>query len=500
MANLDKVKITLFHLSSSGSNNYYLYHSASDELRAKYDIELLTEEQFRYNRYIDFSDVYITTHGEYVSHYDKVNIDLWHGFPLKGMAKMDKQESATDEHIQQHWSKMDMIMSYSTLYNTAMNACNGANIRQYRVTGVPRNDALLSRESKDRLQELLPQLDIRNESVVFFMPTFRKSIITPNKMEGSKNFNNIFGLLKFEREKLLTFLEHNQISLVVKLHPFEESFFADELKALKSSRIFILNDAMLSHASMDLYDVLGAADMLITDYSSVYIDYLLLDRPILFLPTDLEAYKGNRGLLFEPYDFWTPGPKVYTQEEMQDAIHQFLLGQDVYAEQRRTILHLCHSFHDNKSSERIWRLIDDYIQEQMDVILERRETLQTHKKMQQQIKQKINEMIEQGHLAQANEALNQYLETNAADPDIFAMNGMLHLLTNNPREAIQTFERGHQFFPWDEDLLYNLGYVHESLEEYEAALQYYAQAKQQTSKSQLLALLDEKIAALSAEK
>ncbi|MGP0584727.1 CDP-glycerol glycerophosphotransferase family protein [Paenibacillus timonensis] len=499
MINQDKIKITLFHLSSSGSNNYHLYHAASDELRAKYDIELLTEEQFRLNRYIDQSDVYITTHGEYLSPYDKINIDLWHGFPLKGMAKMDKQEQAANEDIQKHWAKMDMIMSYSPLYNTAMNACNGANIRQYRITGVPRNDALFSSESNARLKVLYPQLDAEKETIAFFMPTFRKSVVTPNKIEGSKNFSNIFGLPELEKRKFLDFLEQSQITLVIKLHPFEESYFAKELEELKSSKILILNDGMLGNANMDLYDVLGAADLLITDYSSVYIDYLLLDRPIIFLPTDLEEYKGNRGLLFEPYDFWTPGPKVYRQEELQHAIHQVLIGQDDYADKRHTILKLCHSYQDNKSSERIWGLIDAYIQEHMNIILERRQTFHTHKKMQQQIKQKINEMIEQGHLSQANEAVNQYLESNTADSDIFAMNGMLHLLTGNPHEAIQTFERGYQFFPWDEDLLYNLGYVYESLGDDRSALQYYIRARQQTTKSQLLVLLEERIAALSTD-
>ncbi|WP_059041712.1 CDP-glycerol glycerophosphotransferase family protein [Paenibacillus rubinfantis] len=499
MENQDKIKITLFHLSSSGSNNYYLYRAASDELRTKYDIELLTEEQFRHNRYIDQSDVYITTHGEYLSPYDKINIDLWHGFPLKGMAKMDKQEQVPDEHIQQHWAKMDMIMSYSPLYNTAMNACNGANIRQYRVTGVPRNDALFSNGSKANLNTLYPQLDVVKEKFIFFMPTFRKSVMTPNKVEGSKNSKNLFGLPAFEQKELLKFLEENQITLIIKLHPFEEAYFAEELEQLKSPKILVLNDGMLGQANLDLYDVLSAADMLITDYSSVYIDYLLLNRPIVFLPTDLEEYKGNRGLLFEPYDFWTPGPKVYTQKELQGTIYNLISGQDSYSDKRQTILNLCHTYQDNKASKRIWGMIDEYIQENLNLIYERRQLLQTHKRMQQQIKQKINEMIEQGHLAQANEAINQYLETNTADSDIFAMNGMLHLLTDNPHEAIKTFERGYQFFPWDEDLLYNLGYVYESLGERESALHNYVQARKQTMKPQLIALLDERIAALSVK-
>ena len=46
---------------------------------------------------------------------------------------------------------------------------------------------------------------------------------------------------------------------------------------------------------MEFYETLNAADLLITDYSSVYFDYLLLDRPLIFVPVDLEEYIETRG-------------------------------------------------------------------------------------------------------------------------------------------------------------------------------------------------------------
>ncbi|MWV46617.1 hypothetical protein GRF59_23700 [Paenibacillus sp. HJL G12] len=497
MTTTEKVKITLFHLSSSGSNNYYLYHAASDELRNKYEIELLTEEQLRYNRHIDQSDVYITTHGEYSSNYEKVNIDLWHGFPLKGMAKMDKQETTPDDHIHHHWSKVDMIMSYSTLYNSAMNACNGSNISQYRITGLPRNDALLAEGAKIRLNELYSHLNTQTDTVIFFMPTFRKSIMTPDKKEGNKILENIFGLPSFDKGSLSAFLEEHHLFLVLKLHPFEESYFSNELNGMKSERIVVLNDKMLGEHKLDLYDVLGAADMLITDYSSVYIDYLLLNRPILFLPVDLEEYKNNRGLLFEPYEFWAPGPKAYSQNQLQQMISRLLLEPSWYEQERNTIKNICHQYQDNKASERIWQLIDNYIEEHKNVILDRRRTQLEHKELQKQVKHTIQGMIESEQLAQANQAIEQYLETNLADPDIFAMNGMLHLMNGNPQEAIQSFQKGHLHFPWDEDLVYNLGYAHEINGETETAHQYYQLALSMTDKPELRSLIVDRLKHLS---
>ncbi|MNW26098.1 CDP-glycerol:poly(glycerophosphate) glycerophosphotransferase [compost metagenome] len=486
-----KIKITLFHLSASGSNNYHLFHAAPEHLRSKYDIELLTKEQTLYNRYLDESDVYITTHGEYLSHYEKVNIDLWHGFPLKTMAKMDRNEKLPDEDIHKHWSEVDMIMSYSTLYNTLMNACNGANISKYQITGMPRNDALFSTHSVQHLKRLFPGLG--DGKVIFYMPTFRQSIVTPDKVDGGKHTGNVFGLPDFNKTQLILFLKEHNLSLVLKLHPFEEQYFEKELQELATQGVYTLSDAKLMEASLDLYEVLGAADMLITDYSSVYIDYLLLDRPVLFLATDLEEYRANRGFLLEPYDFWTPGPNLNSQIELFDAIQRFESEPEWYNSERNTILNLCHQFKDDQSSERIWQYIDSYIEAHQDEIYQRRISYQEHKQMQQQVKRVIQGMIEQGHLEQANGAIQKYLENNKADSDIFAMNGMLHLSNNDPQSAIKNFSAGHQHFPWDEDLLYNLGYVHELIGQLKLARQYYEKAAAQCTKPDLAELLRNKL-------
>lgn len=68
---------------------------------------------------------------------------------------------------------------------------------------------------------------------------------------------------------------------------------------------------------MDFYNILNAVDILITDYSSIYFDFLLLDRPIIFTPIDYEEYKHNRGFLLEPFDFWAPGDKCFCYEDLK---------------------------------------------------------------------------------------------------------------------------------------------------------------------------------------
>ena len=102
---------------------------------------------------------------------------------------------------------------------------------------------------------------------------------------------------------------------------------------------------------------MNGVDLLITDYSSVYFDYLLLDRPIIFVPVDLEEYRKTRGFLLEPYDYWTPGKKALNQKDLQNMILQSFIKDD-NVERRNELKNIVHYYQDGNSSERVWNLID----------------------------------------------------------------------------------------------------------------------------------------------
>ena len=65
--------------------------------------------------------------------------------------------------------------------------------------------------------------------------------------------------------------------------------------------------------------------MLITDYSSVYVDYLLLDRPIVFSCPDLEKYKKDRGFVVEDPSLLMPGTLVRNQKELINSLRAFII-------------------------------------------------------------------------------------------------------------------------------------------------------------------------------
>jgi CDP-glycerol glycerophosphotransferase (TagB/SpsB family) len=126
----------------------------------------------------------------------------------------------------------------------------------------------------------------------------------------------------------------------------------------KSDRIFFIDESLLASHKFDLYELLSSADVLITDYSSVYFDFLLLDKPIVFVRTDRSSYQSNRGFLVEPDGYWSPGLCSYTQEDIE---YNILLSIDQpykFSEERLNLSRSVHAFQDNESSGRVKCLLD----------------------------------------------------------------------------------------------------------------------------------------------
>jgi len=77
-----------------------------------------------------------------------------------------------------------------------------------------------------------------------------------------------------------------------------------------------VTDADLQREEISLYQLLGSSSALITDFSSVWTDYLVLDRCIGFLVPDLNDYKSGRGLYPDDITDWLPGRIARSADEM----------------------------------------------------------------------------------------------------------------------------------------------------------------------------------------
>lgn len=345
--------ILLIIKSFSGSNTYALYKYRPENMNVKVikypKITIDTINEVRR------SCVVVTTHGPIIKFRNTISIELWHGFPLKAMGLLDKGLSSQQKRKGSDiFELIDYFISYSNLFNTLMNACVGIVGDKYVITGAPRNDFLFRANGIQNIKKIFP--NIPAGKIIFYLPTFRKGY--HKEAEGS--FEPLSILNEFDLKKLNEFLEANKLVLLMKLHPNEESIL-QLMDVELSERILILKNKELEKNCLDLYELLNAADLLVTDYSSVYFDFLLLDKPILFFAPDIKEYERNRGLLLTPYEFWTPGPKVTDQKGFEREVLKLLSDRKYYEFQRKLIKDLVHHYKDGESSKRVWKFIEEIL-------------------------------------------------------------------------------------------------------------------------------------------
>ncbi len=114
----------------------------------------------------------------------------------------------------------------------------------------------------------------------------------------------------------------------------------------------------------DTQEALVISDYLITDYSSIYVDYLLLNRPICYCNFDYSKYTKERGLVIDlENDKIAPGPKGNNLLYFIPYFNELLLGKDMYEESREEAIRFFHKYPDGNSSKRVWQ----HILEKLDI-------------------------------------------------------------------------------------------------------------------------------------
>jgi len=284
------------------------------------------------------SKIIVTTHGPLIKTHKNININLWHAFPTKKTGLM-----LDDISVRRIQNSTDYFLSYSTFSSVLLNSRNGIKGSKYIELGSPRNDYLFENN-----RHKFNYLDkYRGSKIVYYLPTYREQeheIKFPSKYLR-------FPLFNFE--KFNNFLRDNGINFIVKFHPKEEHKMLNSIDFAKYSNIILLKEEYLDEGFTDFYEILPHSDILITDYLSIYADYLLLDKPMIFTPTDIEEYNQDRGLLLEPYEFWRPGPICMRQENLQEELLKCLNDNNYYEKEREIIKMIFHKYDDGKSTERV---------------------------------------------------------------------------------------------------------------------------------------------------
>ncbi len=224
-------------------------------------------------------------------------------------------------------------------------------INKMVALGFPRNDALLKYQK-------LPQnlFETKYDKIIVWYPTFRQHK-GGGKLTASQNALPIIN--DIEKAKALNELaKQKNVLIVLKPHFAQDVAY---IKDLSLSNIRFIDDSFFAKNKISSYEFVGGCDALITDYSSIYYDYTLCDKPIAVIWEDIEEYKKKPGLV-ENYEYLTQGAeKVYTLEELLGFINRVANGEDVLQNERRVIRDLCNYKHDGESSKRVV----DYILEKI---------------------------------------------------------------------------------------------------------------------------------------
>ena len=270
----------------------------------------------------------------------KVLINTWHGAPLKSMFFTDKGDTKSNlKWVIKLNKKTSIFLVSSKLESALLTECFLINPKKFCFTGQPKNDVLVKKQTKI-LKKILGKVP-EYKKVILYAPTYRRGKVS-----------KFFPFSDFDLKHLNNFLEKNKLIILLRGHVYnrelDKKYFSDRIISFGFD------------VCEDIYSILPEVDILITDYSSLYIDYLLLDRPEIFIPYDLEEYKRKRGLLVDDYEFWTPGYHISTYKEFIKAIKEILSGKDVYKNKRKEINKLFNYYQTDNSCEKVFRLIDNW--------------------------------------------------------------------------------------------------------------------------------------------
>lgn len=235
-------------------------------------------------------------------HKKRLIINLWHGVPLKKIALLDPNlKKAARIYFKKIFSEnYTCILTTSHELIPLMARSFAVSEDKIKVWGQPRNDGLFQKnDCREILGQLFPDLPEYTKTVLY-APTFR-----------DYGQIQLFPFKDFDQEQLEAFLEEKNMLLFIRTHVAEQGSAAPYL----GKRIRFLGNEQAE----DVTGILNIFDCLITDYSSIYIDYLLTDKPMVFLPYDRQQYLDGRGMNFD-YDDVTPGPKPETFNDFLDAL------------------------------------------------------------------------------------------------------------------------------------------------------------------------------------
>ena len=328
----DNSKHFFLYLVNNTSEKVYWLSSSEKE------IKMLKEMDLPVVRYPSIKGMWLVLRAKFSFHHygpdqierilqrGSIQLDFWHGTPLKKI-----RYDVVEKTVEKHNFYLDLMNKRSKeyIFSTSNYLSEKILMHAFDVSRdemldfcYPRMDVMsLTGDENIRFcqkysPELLPYIEIAKqyEKVFLYMPTYRDD--DPDYFEKAK----------IDLDNMNTQLERINGVFFLKLHPLTKYTSLKEYKNI----IQIGND-------VDIYPFLVYTNFLVTDYSSIFFDYLPLDKEIIFIPYDYDNYVSHRELYFD-YDEITPGRKFSSFSEFISNLER--IGELDYSAERETVRNL----------------------------------------------------------------------------------------------------------------------------------------------------------------
>jgi len=216
------------------------------------------------------------------------------------------------------------------------------------VTGYPKNDCLFHASMKEQRwwNDFLG--DLHPERILLYGPTWRHG----------RAPTRFFPFCDFDLDELVDFIELSNTLILIRPHvnDLRNAATTDFITTLAAASPRL---RLATHLEFpDVNSIMRFADAIITDYSGLFHDFLLLDRPILFFPYDYEDYRRQNGFHYD-YLGQLPGPAVYSQREFLEQLRLLIDGNDSFKEARRQLNRKVNAYTDDGSCERVWAVLEE---------------------------------------------------------------------------------------------------------------------------------------------
>jgi len=273
-----------------------------------------------------------------------VVVQTWHG----GFIKVKGKNRYVTKYINSKWTTLTRTkIRYKQFFNYAISASSEPKllkitaavfkfpIEKILVTGYPRNDILFSDDSelikKIKLTYNIPESVDR---IILYAPTYRELAGTRDPFDKEDLFN------------INKFCKDTNTNLLLKAHINEKIINFD-----------VHENIRLISKEADIQELLLISDILISDYSSVMCDYVLLSRPILLYTYDYDDYINKRGIYYDHLEEIAPGPLLYSIDELLNALRNIDEINKNYRVKSVEIRDFFNKYKDGNSSERLLKYL-----------------------------------------------------------------------------------------------------------------------------------------------